>query len=84
MIEYPKLRAVEAIAAREDLFCLRDPLGFSDQLVFLPREALFVLSLFDGNHSVLDIQAAYTSRFGELLFGEKVDTFPFVVVMSLK
>jgi AmmeMemoRadiSam system protein B len=72
MIEYPKLRAVEAIAAKEDLICLRDPLGFSDQLVFLPREALFVLSLFDGNHSVIDVQTEFARRFGTILPGEKV------------
>jgi len=72
MIEYPKLRPVEAIPAQDNLICLRDPLGYSDQLVFLPLEALFVVSLFDGRHSVLDVQAEFTRRFGTILLSEKV------------
>jgi len=71
-MDYPKLRAVEAIPARDDLICLRDPLGFSDRLVLLPREALFVVSLFDGDHSVMDVQSEFTRRFGAILSAEKV------------
>jgi AmmeMemoRadiSam system protein B len=70
--DYPRLRAVEAISAQDNLVCLRDPEGFSDKLVLLPQEMLFIVSLFDGKHSVLDIQVEYTRRFGTLLFGERV------------
>ncbi len=71
-MEYPKLRPLEALPTQQDMICLRDPQGFSDKLLLIPPALFFVVSLFDGRHSVLDIQAAYTSRFGELLFGEKV------------
>ncbi len=71
-LEYPKLRPVEAIPAEEGMVCLRDPAGFSDKLVFLPRELFFIVVLFDGAHSILDIQEAYTKKFGELLFSARV------------
>jgi len=70
--DFPKLRPVEAIAVKEDQICLRDPTGISDKLIFLSPDTLFVVSLFDGKHSILDIQAEYTRRFGNLLFSEKV------------
>ena len=54
------------------MICLRDPEGFSDKLLLIPPPLFYVVSLFDGRHSVEDIQAAYAGRFGELLFAEKV------------
>jgi AmmeMemoRadiSam system protein B len=71
-MDYPKLRPVEALPTQENMICLRDPQGFSDKLLLIPPALFYVISMFDGRHSVLDIQAAYTSRFGELLFSEKV------------
>jgi hypothetical protein len=71
-LEYPKIRPVEAIPAQDNLICLRDPLGISDKLIFLPPELFFIVSLFDGNHSILDIQTAYTRRYGTLLFSDRV------------
>jgi len=71
-MEYPKLRPVEALPTQEDMICLRDPQGFSDKLLLIPPALFFVVSLFDGRHSVQDIQAAYASRFAELLSSEKV------------
>ncbi|UCF98483.1 MAG: AmmeMemoRadiSam system protein B [Spirochaetaceae bacterium] len=71
-MDYPKLRPVEALPTQNNMICLRDPQGFSDKLLLIPPPLFFVVSLFDGSHSVLDIQAEYTSRFGELLFSEKV------------
>ncbi len=71
-MEYPKLRQVEAIPTRDNMICLRDPQGFTDKLLLLPRPVFFVVSLFDGRHSILDIQAEYTRRFGDLVFSDKV------------
>jgi AmmeMemoRadiSam system protein B len=71
-MDYPKLRPVEAIQAQENMICLRDPLGFSNKLVFLQPEAFFIVTMFDGSHSVLDIQAAYTRRFGDMLFSDRI------------
>jgi hypothetical protein len=70
--DYPKLRAVDAIPAQNNTICLRDPLGFTDKILVLSPELFFIVSLFDGEHSILDIQTAYTRRFGDLLFSDKV------------
>jgi AmmeMemoRadiSam system protein B len=71
-MEYPKLRPVDALPTQENLICLRDPEGFSETLLLVPPPLFFVISLFDGRHSVQEIQSAYAARFGELLSGEKV------------
>jgi len=69
---FPKLRPVEAIGVQENQICLRDPEGISDKLVFLSPDLFFIVSLFDGAHSILDIQTAYTRKYGNLLFSDKV------------
>ena len=71
-MEYPELRPVEALPTQENLVCLRDPEGFSDKLLLIPPPLFFVISLFDGRHSVADVQSAFAGRFGEQLPGEKV------------
>ncbi|MDI7259009.1 MAG: AmmeMemoRadiSam system protein B, partial [Thermodesulfobacteriota bacterium] len=50
----------------------QDPQNISDKALFLPPPLYFIISLFDGRHSILDIQAEYMRRFGELLFTEKI------------
>jgi len=70
MIEKPKLRPVEAFPAQyEDrlVIALRDPQGYAEGIVFVPREALEVLGYFDGEHSLLDIQADFMRRSGEMV-----------------
>ena len=71
-MDYPKIRAIEAFPVKENLICLRDPLMFSDKMLMVPHNVFFIISLLDGRHSILDIQAEYTRRYGELLFSEKV------------
>jgi AmmeMemoRadiSam system protein B len=56
----------------QTLFCLQDPLNISEKGLFLPPALYFVVSLFDGRHSILDIQAEYMRSFGEFLFTEKI------------
>jgi hypothetical protein len=46
---------------------LRDPGGYTESVVMLPMALLEVVSLFDGEHDVADIQAAVMRRHGELL-----------------
>ena len=38
----------------------------------MPPPVVFIVSCFDGRHSIVDIQAEYMRRFGEILFTEKV------------
>jgi AmmeMemoRadiSam system protein B len=71
-MEYPKLRPVEALPVQDDMICLRDPQGFSDKLLLVPPALFLIVSLFDGKHSILDIQTEYTRKTGELLFGDRV------------
>ncbi len=52
---------------------LRDPTGFTDSVLLLPLPLLDIVSLFDGEHTILDIQATYMRRHGELLFRERLD-----------
>lgn len=75
-MDYPKLRPVEAFPTEVDgrrLLCLRDPTHYAEAVLFLPHAAVDILRHFDGTQSVLDIQAAYVRRSGELLFREKLE-----------
>ncbi len=51
---------------------LRDPLNFTDKVLFLTPPTLFIVSMFDGKHSLRDIQAACMQRFGELIMLDKI------------
>ncbi len=74
--EYPRLRPVEAFPAQvrgQEVLCLRDPLQYSEAVVYVPGQTASILGLFDGKHSLLDIQAAFVRRFGTLLFREQLE-----------
>jgi AmmeMemoRadiSam system protein B len=69
-MDRPKLRRIEAIPVEIDnrrLVYLRDPFGFAVQSLLLPHHIFFVVSHFDGQHSILDIQEAFVRQYGELL-----------------
>ena len=73
--EFPRLRAIEAVPAEirgQDVLCLRDPFQYSNALVYVPAQTASILGLFDGKHSLLDIQEAFARRFGTLLFREQL------------
>jgi MEMO1 family protein len=74
-MDHPKLRPIEAfpvdLSGREVIW-LRDPTQLTDDAVFVPREALFILAHFDGKHSVLDIQEAYTRQYGRILHSDAI------------
>jgi AmmeMemoRadiSam system protein B len=75
-MDYPKLRGVNAFPTQiqgQQVFCIQDPRGFSQKAVFLPPSLFFIVSLFDGTHSILDIQAEYMRRYGELIYREKIE-----------
>lgn len=55
------------------MLCLLDPQDISGKVLYLPAPLYFIVSLFDGCHSILDIQAEYMRRFGEFLFTEKIE-----------
>jgi MEMO1 family protein len=66
----PRLRAVEAFPVDhegERFLALRDPAGYTESTVMLPMALLEVVSLFDGEHDIADIQAAVMRQRGELI-----------------
>ncbi len=73
--EYPRLRPLEAFPAMvsgQEVLCLRDPMRFSEAVVYVPAQTASILGLLDGHHSLLDIQEAFVRRFGNLLFREQL------------
>ncbi|MBP1779880.1 MAG: putative dioxygenase [candidate division NC10 bacterium] len=73
--EYPRLRPVEVFPTAlrgQQVFCLRDPMHYTDAIVSVPPQTAAILDLFDGRHSLLDIQEAFARRFGVLLFREQL------------
>src|SRR3989338_10884166 len=71
----PRLRPVDASPVEHEgqsCIALRDPAGYTDAVVLLPRVLLEIVSLFDGEHSIADIQAAVMRRHGELLPREQI------------
>jgi AmmeMemoRadiSam system protein B len=74
-LNYPRMRGVDAFPAEvsgQKVICLRDPLNLSGKILFIPYPLFFIISLFDGSHSVVDIQTEFMRRFGEMLYREKV------------
>ena len=74
-IDYPKLRPIDIFPVEMSgrrLFGLRDPMELSDQTVFIPPAGLFILQHFDGIHSIVDIQAAYMRKFGDMLLSDDI------------
>ncbi len=76
LADRPRLRAVEAFpveAGGKQGIALRDPAGFTESVLVLPLPLLDIVSLFDGEHTLLDIQEIFMRRHGELLFKERLD-----------
>jgi MEMO1 family protein len=74
--ESPRLRNVEAVPMEhqgERYVALRDPAGYTPSVVMLPPPLLEVVALFDGDHSIVDIQAALMERHGELVTREHIE-----------
>lgn len=74
-MDYPKLRDINAFPVQssgQTLLCLQDPQNISEKALFVPPPFYFIVSLFDGQHSLLDIQAEYMRKFGEFLYTEKL------------
>ena len=66
----PRLRAVEAFAVEHEgqrFIALRDPAGYTASAVMLPAGIVEIVALFDGSHSLVDIQAEIMRRYGEIV-----------------
>ena len=74
-MDYPKLRNINVFPVQssgQTMLCLQDPQNISEKALFLPPPLYFIVSLFDGQHSILDIQAEYMRKFREFLYTEKL------------
>jgi AmmeMemoRadiSam system protein B len=74
-VDYPKLRNINVFPVQssgQTLLCLQDPQNISEKALFLSPPLYFIVSLFDGQHSILDIQAEYMRKFREFLYTEKL------------
>ena len=72
----PKIRNINAFLTKisgQDMICLQDPAGINEEMIFVSPDTFFIISLFDGQHSLLDIQSEYMRRFGQLLYTEKIN-----------
>lgn len=72
----PRLRAIEAVPVEHDgerYVALRDPAGYTPSVLMLPPALLEVVALFDGDHPIVDIQAALMQRHGELVTREHIE-----------
>ncbi len=72
----PRLRRVDAFPVEHEgrsCIALRDPAGYTDAVVVLPPPLLEIVSLFDGEHSVREIQEAIMRRHGALLPRERIE-----------
>lgn len=77
MLDRPRLRAVEIFPVQQEgktLFYLKDPQNFAQPLGISPV-GYFIVSHFDGKHSLVDIQEAYNKQFGTLLLTHELTAF---------
>ena len=75
-MDYPKLRQIDAFpleTSGRKTIGLRDPSSLGDKVVVVSQPTFFVITLFDGKHSLLDIKAAYMRKYGEMLFTENLE-----------
>jgi len=74
-MDYPKLRPIEAFPVEvegETRIYIRDPLNYTKNQIVVSYPVYFILSHFDGRHSLLDIQEAFARQFGQVLSGDKI------------
>jgi AmmeMemoRadiSam system protein B len=72
----PRLRAVESFPVEHEgrsCIALRDPGGYTDAIVLLHGALLEIVSLFDGEHTVADIQATIMRRHGQLVERRQIE-----------
>ena len=75
-MEYPKLRNIDVFpleSSGQKAIGLRDPSNLSDRIVVVSYPDFFIISLLDGEHSLLDIKAEYMRKYGEMLFTEHLE-----------
>src|SRR5438046_2159673 len=73
----PRLRPVEAFPVEHEgqrMIALRDPSGYTPSVVLLPGPLLEIVSLFDGDHTVIDVQATVMRQHGEIVTAAELES----------
>ena len=76
MTPLPRLRNVEAFPVEHEgrrVVALRDPSGYAESVVMLPGPLLEVVSLFDGEHTVADVQAVVQQSHGRAITPAEIE-----------
>jgi hypothetical protein len=77
IVDYPTLRrdlnAISIDHQGQQLIGLQDPAQMAPETLFLPAPVFYLVSFFDGRHSIVDIQAEYMRRYGDMLFRENIE-----------
>jgi hypothetical protein len=72
----PLRRDIEVFPVEQDgrsLAGLRDPAGYTPSVIVLPGPLLGLVALFDGERSIVDVQAEIMRRHGELVRREQIE-----------
>lgn len=69
---HPALRPVEIVHALcgDGMIALRDPSGWSPNIVSVSQSVMYVLARLDGTRCPIDVQADYMRRFGRMLYSD--------------
>ncbi|MBE9565191.1 MAG: AmmeMemoRadiSam system protein B, partial [Proteobacteria bacterium] len=71
----PKLRPIDIVPLQtqgRQAYLLRDPERLSPHEVVVPADVVYLISQFDGTHTVREAQVSYVRRFGTLLTTDKI------------
>ncbi len=71
----PRLRIIEAFPVEVEQctrIYIRDPLNYATEPLLLPYATYFIASHFDGQHSLLDIQEAFSRQFGQVILRDQI------------
>ena len=75
-MDCPKLRQIEAFpleTSGKKTIGLRYPSTMDDKVLVVSQPTFFLITLFDGKHSLLDIKTEYMRKYGEMLFTENLE-----------
>lgn len=74
-MDYPKLRYINAFPVEhkgQKLICLQDPAGFCENVLFVSYHLFTLMTFFDGQHDIRDVQVEYMRQYGELIYKENI------------
>ena len=74
----PRLRSIDVLPFRwegQEVFLLRDPFGFTEKTLIVPKALGPVLAALDGTHTLRDLQVIASRTLGQLVMLEDIEKF---------